>query len=1460
MEICSSLYKLLRHVIFEIIKTKEENLSPTIQALHYLINRNKTSINNMLKSSNPEDKILILKILSISITLEGELGQEILKSVDVFTIANEKEDYSILVDSAKDTIYEDSLRLAFIHFYLAFLIDDTNMTIRKRILRKSKLFELFVKDLQHDSVGVIKIVFTNLTKNILISPAFSKPEKLKIFSENVIKSLLQVYDWEGPKNSLAGKAKEEDKETVVGIVHEFLLLLLSSKKHGIVFKALTEKSQNLRQSQVISYFKRFWLQEKPSELIIEIVKSCPELMQNLLTILVFPLKPQVNTNWFLCINFVMRLITELEPAQMIHHIKKLEPKKISSNIIKLSISQFFLQNIDMHALISLHNLAVRENCVHLLRIMLEQCCKYLQEVNNLEHLKHFEIHRIKFDVINHIFSFYPKLDLILNSLYRSINQTKNSIDSEDKNCVKNQLKHTLEILLLTIKNFPSIIDKTPSIIAYLEFLRPVYEFNVDEDENIDQNDSLEIEMKVIEIILCLEPSILSIDSENLDKIFHTLVQIYCFSKNRIYKTEAKCLLTVILNNLDLFAGKNSMEIDFWMESFRFVRKSEMKNCCAAFVKTLRDVKVDCSMEIDKSLGKIEIFEEIDAENVEENSEEVIIGELLVFQKFLMNQPNKKLKKFLEFIEVVSLFLYQHSNENSKAILEVLESEKVAELNLSIVGYMKKQSKKKSSIVKISNYGTHFNDCLLGKLNERITTDSFNVEEILTNQESEEELMILMVQMIFYAKIDPNNDKIVENMEVLYKKLVELESLKVSRKFEALEENPSKIKDLQSIKNSDKILNFVFNEKSAFLTNLNLDSHNSSTNFIANLAKIFNKHQNFLEISQKFREKLVFEVKELLKSKNFKNSEEILCLMENFELSGSDCLEVFEELGDFAAIPLVIFCLKRLKKLKMDPLNKQQIQSLEKFYLKALKKESSNLGEFEESLCEYLQAFCHNIDDFSSKIFEICFEESDELKVKLTSKSFIKLATFLFERNEKYDEIFLQNLKAKNPIYKDKKELFYPLLNVAFSKPNLKMSESETLKFIYQECKNGIVKSIEKPNKAAQIYKENLESDLKIIEICMPINECQDLSLKKYKFDSTEIFQLKMMEKIFHKTVENSKKTETFGEICLNFINNWLQMFQIMIGKKENFEVQYLEVLENFCRRFKELKLEEPVVLEHLSEYDWENFYKSCLKYGLKLRENIDFSKLLVVLGKFIDILVPNNSENEEIPKIFDMIVTHSNFFNVAFSFKPLEIKKNLYFLLNVLVQKNKSVASEKHVPIFLSSYHATMSTADQLILNLLRFYELECNIDLNEFRPMLFGATALNFYSDEYKEFSSAKKTVENMIVLTGNLLNSFEKSIVENTLNNYPIGREMKILTIQDIEESLLNDRWAENNVYDPAYFLPLFDLIFTTSTWNFYSVVLKNNLLALIWPALSCENEKFRLIAAHSLLKLREVDESRK
>lgn len=1441
LEVVSNLYHMLRMLIFYIVNDENIRMDSTVQALKFLVNRNKISIEKMLASSKASDKVLMLKILSIATSLDSEIGRDILKNIDVFAKATERDDFSMLEDNKKKkTPYEESVRLAFVHFMLGFLFNDKDVILCKKILQKRSLFEFFLRDLHQDNFETVKSVLTCLTKNVLISTAFNKPEKLKIFTDNTIKSVLKLYEWKG---------EEAEKSSVLNITHQFLLLLLTSKKHGIVFKALSEKRQNLRQLQVITMFKNVWNYEYPSMLVIEIVKSCPDLMQSLLARLVMGLQPKLTTHWFMCANFTKGLITALEPSTMINSFSMLEPKKISANIIKLSISQFILQNVNERALIQQESLEIREASVELLHLMMDRCCTFLDEVGKISSLKDFEKHRIKFDIINHIFTFYPNIDIILNSLYRSINLSTRKKSEESDKLVKSQLKHTLEILLLVIKTFPSIIEKIPSVIDYLEVLRPIYEYQLSGSEDVEKNEHLEIEMKVVKIILFLQPSILALESEMFLRIFLVLIQVYCCSSSEDYKNEAKLLLMGVLNNTQIFQ-KDSLEIRIWLESFKSVNRGVLKESAATFVKVLRSLRTSEGEHLKWSKQEVDecdqhLLELIDADEQEASCSDSGPLELSLVLPAMLSIKSNKINRIIEFVEISIVLLYHSHPHLKKSFLDLLESDDV-ELNTKIVSYIKKKS--------LTDFGETL-DLYADLVYRKFQHAMIEGEKLELETNGVQQLELLIIQAVFCAiKLDKSGkfkdekiDLLIWYTKDLYNKLLAAEetddSFSKSSVFEDTqvdgdEKKVNKICQLIINRPSINVVNYIFKHQSLLLDEFSIAKSSQITKFIAQLTEVFKSSDNFETCSNGFRTKIISELSEILSSG--KIQEDIFQVIEKFPLDDRNCVSTIEILvkqkGTIKEIhiKLLELMIKRLTELKTTSLSPKLMQKVEKIYVNAAENTAIDMSGLETALLEYLTTFTHNIGDLTNKMFQLVFKEDQS-----ASRSFVRLISCVFSRKDDWNEMF------KTDVMKAKKELMYPLLSVALTKGII---ASDQLKPIYQEFKSGIIKAVEKPNKAAQIYRENVQTSVKLIELAMPLNECQDLAMKKFKFEASEIYQLRMLHAIYSKAYKANQESK----IYTNFMNHWLHLFALSVEKTSKVNEEYLEVLGDWLK----IKPAELEVSEGVNEKSWETFYKMSLKNGLK---SADGSKMLVLLGKVVRSM---NVNPEAVTTIFDMILTHSNFFHAVFNFKTSgrDLKRNLFFLLNVLVQKNPAVAHEKHIPIFLSAYQATMTSTDQLILNLLRFYELKCEVDFFDYRPFLFGPTALShFTSNDEQELKLMKKSVDDMNVVYVKLMNTFEKMMVESTVNNYPITRQLAGVPAGDLDQ-FLTDKPDSENIYDPGYFLPVFEMIFVASSFNFMSVAVKNNLISLILPALSCEDENMRLLAAHILMKCRETNETKK
>lgn len=1394
METISLLYQALKLLISSLIEEKNETKTKlAIDALKNLIRKSKTTVNKMLLSASLNDKVTAFEILSIGVSIDREIGIEILKNVDLFSKPDEKKTLSsLLFGDAKVTPKDfKTVRKSFSTMMMEFMMrTEEDIILCKRVVQKRVLFEFFLEGVHRDSSETIVDILACLTKRILLSHAFSKPEKLKVFTDEAIKSLLKLYEWKG--------SDDQERNTVVSMAHQFLILLLANKKYGIVFKALSEKRQNFRQLNVIGLFKNVWMLEHPSLLVIEIIKSCPELMQNILNRLAVGLQPKVTTQWFMCANFTKLLIQSLEPSEMIKQFATLESKKISNNIIKLSISQFILQNLTENALLQLESLEIRETSVQILHLMLERCCQYINLVASLTNLKDFEKHRIKFDIINHIFTFYPHIDMILNSLYRSISLSKKQRSENNDATIELQLKNTLAILLLTAEYFPSVVEKIPSVIDFLEVLRPIYE-----NESNMKNKS-DIEMNVTKVILYLQPSLLSLKPELFQRVFFMLIQIIAHDNDIKRKGEAKNLLMNILQHKYSFFEKNPFEAIIWIESFRYLSGDVIKEAASLLVKA---------------------FEKTGNENE--------LGMSAVLSNLLSANGNK-LNRVIDFIETAVVLLYHTFPENRKNILSLL---KEADLSTDekIILYLKK----KCDFDEIAGKSALKPYARLKKsIKTKLHLNNLKITD-------ENQLLLLHIHIILFALNEKDlNDKCIENLinlaKEVYAKMEPFDNLNsINNETVEMEEESeapvvNKILRLRNIKLTELTTKYIFELNTTLLEKFSLhgdDSH-QITKLTANLAEIFKSTKDFNQVCRQYRAKIVAE----LEQNSDLQDVESLNVLGKFPLDENQCCEVFDSCSKTEKVNanLINFILKRIIELNAKPLDAQQIKRLEVKYLSAVQCEDSSLSTLEGTTLEYLRTFPHNISDLSTQIFAKGCEE-DAL---ITRRSFVNLLTTIFKSKRDCDAIFLSKFKNM------RKEVVYPLLYVALEQNVLPQAECRSL--FQKEFKAGILKSIERPKRAAIMYRDYLNTSLKLIQIVMSPNECCDIALKKFKFDGSELYQLRLLEAVFIKAIRyknDAGELEDVKTIFDNFVNHWITL----MSATSDENLKYFDVITSWLTLKLTSNHQVEVNLDNL-----RNAYKIGLRRGLK-----DDSKLLISLGLLLE---SADIETNTIDEMFDMLITHSNFFATAFNTKSSGIKwkTSLFYLFDVLVRKNPKLANEKHIPILLSSYNASISSCDQLILNLLRFYEFECSIDLYDFRPLIFGAAGLSYYSINRKENASEKNTIDGKNSAFHKLVNQFEKSVIENTINNFPIKPMEKF----NVELFLKNSKYEEEDskIYDPAYFLPLFEMLLTTDSFDFTSAGIKYNLMPLIVSGLSCEDERMRLMAARILLNCRAITAGKK
>jgi len=173
-------------------------------------------IYSMLLSQQNKSCKVVLKLLAVIVSLDGNLAKELLTHLSL-----QKQTLKYLVNYKSTDPH--SVRTCFIHFILAFLVENNTSVIRT-LLDKHYLLSCIFPDLLYDSKNIISLVISTIKMYILENMNISKTTKLSVFSTQVVLNLISLYNWKGPKNWSKNKNHDnseeflEDKKVIVTIL------------------------------------------------------------------------------------------------------------------------------------------------------------------------------------------------------------------------------------------------------------------------------------------------------------------------------------------------------------------------------------------------------------------------------------------------------------------------------------------------------------------------------------------------------------------------------------------------------------------------------------------------------------------------------------------------------------------------------------------------------------------------------------------------------------------------------------------------------------------------------------------------------------------------------------------------------------------------------------------------------------------------------------------------------------------------------------------------------------------------------------------------------------------------------------------------------------------------------------------------------------------------------------------
>uniref|UniRef100_A0A182WCZ3 Nucleolar pre-ribosomal-associated protein 1 C-terminal domain-containing protein n=1 Tax=Anopheles minimus TaxID=112268 RepID=A0A182WCZ3_9DIPT len=1550
----ADLLHLVQLVLLQSLDCDETHMQYATKCVRSIMTNYQTVVCSLLQDQGANaiaSKASALRLLKAVLLVDGQSHwRDVLRLVDTCCAKMGMVDYRESILQSKGYIGK-SLRTVFIEFNLAFLIDTPTQLVRFWLARHSLVHPL-VLNLVFDSMENVVLVMKTLRQYVLDNPDIDKYIYRTAFTPDILKALVHVYEWVGPEKQIIG---EQAKQQVLSAVEEFVLPLLTSRRCFLVPKTIDLERASPRYRQLLQDLRRTQLHEHQRRLVLGMLEMCPEVLPATLDMYGGMLKSKKEETR----EMVKQMLLLYKPDELIGKLEKtVSAKALSTFVVNSTLPRTVLEHIG--TVLDTQKEAIAYS-LELLTLMVTRCEECLQAIESSGILDQFGRKKVKVDAINKIVAMFPSVDRVMAAM---------EIHRSDRSVLRKEiaLEHGMDFLLVCIRSFRAYIESSSFVTTFRDILKPAYY-----DASV-QKHFINYEFKAIKVIIALEPQSVSFGASLFQPVFELLANAYVNGKEDLPR-DALDQLLALLRNTALF-GNRGTEIEFWFQAIREVDSpanvSELISYLAEEVlRAAQQIgrKANAKSAIDHSLideafnfGASTRKDELKAlfQRVEQDTDgsmpfagskalldaQVELPVADAFFMHLFDKATQRPAKFRTYFEGVAL-RYLHYLSHPEIVHRAVKALEDGSVSKSVFKYA--HCWLTGTELPLSNIGKK----ILRPLSHALLANdkSFTLDStfLKTTKDSRGVLLNMLHLTLFYfcrwvvsRQLSPKRVETTKHYcNLLLEWLLRPGVLTERDVGELMEgvflQRPVIFQHFTIIKRDEDALRRLVSE------------------FVYDLMQMIHHLPHFETYTELYSNKIITELIQVstADAETRLDGELAEKLLAIFKLNERHCVTL---LRHYAQLPAGIFVtgnqrtyhykqlcfamqqlIVRNRCRQEHFLPEEAVRGVVRIYKECGQGGQTGSGvieleELEQTLYEYFDMFPHSIAQVDPDLMRVFFDNS-----RRVSKSMVKLASFLLARSSHFHGPFLQ-LVGENAA---KKELVYPLLNVAFRRGIITESMAEEkegkalLAQIYAEFKGPILKMLEKPNKAAVIYRDNVLASEQLVRLCMPRNECVDFARKKLRIEAVESFQLRVLMEIYGAALKSSSEGGNANVLQTVYCNGFtvlLQCFEALFRTISS--AQYLLHQDGHMQRLNELTLatyrwamqasryhinDDKMSFESVTKTgQWNTFCKNCLKLGLETVRRGDndrrFDERLHVLPKLMAVLVElfyvdGQKEQTEIERYYDWALSHSNFLRLLLLQYQFQPKTALVQLMYALARKNPSVANEKHVPLLLGAYGATLTDANRYILALLQHYE-RSGVQMHEFRPFLWGETAIKHFSLESRATADGDGT-ETPGANRGTQ-NSFRMNVSEvfsllvedkmiNMIENFPVWRKLdacsqlpetnfeQLVEQADAEKrGLLVDYQANTPVerfvekfrrghgkklnphsdllemhtinteinsvtYDPAFLMPMMNYLYSSEQSDMLRRGIRSGILTLPFLCLSSNDEQMRLAAGTILLRIR-------
>ncbi|KAM6161615.1 nucleolar pre-ribosomal-associated protein 1 [Erethizon dorsatum] len=330
-----------------------------------------------------------LNLMAAMVTQGPEAARDVCSHFDL----NKKNLYALA--TKRDSKGVPDVRLAYIQFALSFLIAGDDSTVGQVLELKEFIPCIFSSGIKEDRISTVNILLSTLKTKVIHNKNITKTQKVRFFTGQLLVHIASLYSWNGiadvtPENSENAKvpAEEAGKATVRELVHNFLMDLCCSLKHGINFYDASlgtfGRGGNLTLLHFLLGLKTAANDELVAELVVNILKVCPDLLSKYFKEVTFSFLPRVKSTWLNNIKLLIKIYEAQPEISRAFQTKEFIPLPRLLAMVMVTTVPLVCNKIMFTQALNLDSTSVRHTALSLISFILKRALKTVDHCLNKE--------------------------------------------------------------------------------------------------------------------------------------------------------------------------------------------------------------------------------------------------------------------------------------------------------------------------------------------------------------------------------------------------------------------------------------------------------------------------------------------------------------------------------------------------------------------------------------------------------------------------------------------------------------------------------------------------------------------------------------------------------------------------------------------------------------------------------------------------------------------------------------------------------------------------------------------------------------------------------------------------------------------------------------------------------------------------------------------------------------------